>query len=166
MNATGPRFSLVPIEKLGPAALIPLYQACADFIRLATDLPINRAMVQADLDYSVHSRGIFQAIQVSTGEIIGVVDSIPFGFQGNPKIGFINLLMISPLWRRKGLGAAVLQEVERSIWIHPGVDSIQLAVQINNPEGDQFWLKQGYRRISEPALQPDGTTTCTYQKDR
>ena len=123
MNATGPIFSLIRVEKMGPAALISLYQDCADFIRLATEAPIDQAMIQADLDYSVHVGGIFQVIQASGGEIVGVVDVVSSGFLGDERTGFINLLMLSPRFRGSGLGSAVLRRVESAIWANPVVDN-------------------------------------------
>jgi len=159
-----PSFSLYPAGSDDLDRLITLYQENEDFLGLWPDTPPDSVMVKTDLDYSVKTGGNFLAICTAEGVFAGVVDYISSGFQGRPEYAYINLLMISPVWRRKGLGTAVLAKIENRIAVDPRVKEIQLAVQINNPPGRAFWESQGYTRFTPPSLQADGTMTCLYKK--
>ncbi len=97
--------------------------------------------------------------------MIGVVDVVPSGFEGDPRAAFFSLLMIAASFRRQGIGTAVVQRVENEIWKDAEVTSILTAVQANNPQALRFWQDHGYRFISGPELQPDQTTTVRLRKD-
>jgi GNAT superfamily N-acetyltransferase len=78
----------------------------------------------------------------------------------------IELLMIGRPWRGRGLGTAVLKRIEQRIWETAGITTLRLGVQVNNPQGINFWETHGFRRISGPTPNPDGTLGYLYEKKR
>ena len=73
-------------------------------------------MVQLDLDHSREEGCIFCGIYDRvTGEMMGIVDFMTTGFEGDPALAFLSLLMIAAPFRGQGLGEAVVQAVEDEI---------------------------------------------------
>lgn len=159
-------FTFRPVHEGHLDDLVALYQRCADFIRLGTDKPIDAAMVQADLDISYHEGGRFASIYAADGRLIGVVDTALDGYEGEPDLAFLILLMIDPAHRGKGIGAEVVRRVAAEVWANPRIQRFQTAVQVNNPRAAAFWEAAGFGRISGPTLRPDGTTTCLLEMRR
>ncbi|MFZ5827612.1 MAG: GNAT family N-acetyltransferase [Bacillota bacterium] len=155
-----------PVNEAEIDDLVALYQRCADFIRLGTDKLIDAKMVQADLDISGREGGRFEGIYTANGQLIGVLDVALDGYEGEPDLAFLILLMIDPAYRGQGLGAQVVRRVEIEVWANPRIHRFQTAVQVNNPKAAAFWEAVGFDRISGPTLQPDGTTTYLLEMRR
>lgn len=125
----------------------------------------SEAMVRQDMQQLKDSGGQFCGILAMNGEMMGVVDFMASGHDGNAQHAFIELVMIAKPYRGKGLGAAVVEQVEAAIkGQNPAVVCIYSAVQVNNPLALKFWQAQGYQSDENAALQPDGTTTYQLQK--
>ena len=150
-----------PIDRNNPLDLeevLTVYQQCEDFLALGPVAKASSAMVQADLDLSIEEGGVFYGIfDRVTGQIMGVVDYVLSGFEGDPELAFLSLLMIAAPYRSCGLGAIVVQLVEDAIRQDGRSRRIRSGVQINNPNGIRFWQHMGYRIISGPELMPDQT---------
>lgn len=146
------------------AAALAVYQACADFLALGP-ASATLAVVLADLEHSRQQMGQFCAVELLPGcEVAGVVDFVPAGFEGDPTLAFIELLMIAAPQRSRGLGAAVVRAVEDAVRAGGHARAVQAAVQINNPRALQFWQRAGYAVLSAPEQQPDGTVTVRVGK--
>jgi ribosomal protein S18 acetylase RimI-like enzyme len=96
--------------------------------------------------------------------MIGVIDYIPRNFQGNPGIASLELLMIVPTARRKGMGMKIVRMVEEEILKNPEITTIKAGVQVNNSPAIAFWEKQGYSIIGGPELMPDQTIVFHLEK--
>jgi ribosomal protein S18 acetylase RimI-like enzyme len=157
-------FSLKPISNQDLQAVLEVYHQCEDFLALGPEPRASMPMVLNDLAYSQAHGGHFCGIYDPAGSLVGVVDVVLHGFEGNPAHAFITLLMIAQPFRRKGLGGEVVQAVEQEIRRNPQVEQILSGVQANNPAALRFWQRQGYQVTSGPTLQPDGTTAYQLQK--
>ena len=161
-------YGLHPVDRSDPAvlaALLEVYRQCEDFLALGPQPHASPEMVQADLDLSQKAGGIFCGITLcSSGEMIGVADYIPSGFEGNRRHAFIELLMIGQPFRSHGLGYRVVAELEEIIRKDPQISAIRVGCQVNNPGGIRFWQRCGYR-ITGPAVSyPDQTTAYPFEK--
>ena len=136
-----------------------VYQQCEDFLALGPVARASREMVDQDLEISRQENGIYCVIQVPSGELVGVVDYIPHGFQGSNEQAFLSLLMIAQPSRGMGLGKHVVSWVEDRIRHNPMVKTIFLGVQTNNRPGLAFWQHCDYRILSGPHQQKDQTIT-------
>jgi ribosomal protein S18 acetylase RimI-like enzyme len=76
---------------------------------------------------------------------------------GDPEVGFLSLLMIGAQYRRNGLGAAVVREVEKTICETGHPREIRSGVQVNNPQAIRFWQRMGYTIVSDAEPMLDGT---------
>jgi ribosomal protein S18 acetylase RimI-like enzyme len=121
-------------------------------------------MVRQDMKLSAEIGGKFCGIFDADGAMMGVVDFVAEGFEGNPQHAFIELLMIALPYRGQGLGAAVVAHVEAEIRRHPQVAAILSGVQVNNPAAIRFWQCRGYRIVSGAIDYPDGTTAYSLWK--
>jgi GNAT superfamily N-acetyltransferase len=72
--------------------------------------------------------------------------------------------MISASFRKKGLGALIVESFEDFAKRQYSTFKIYSAVQINNPDGIRFWQKCGYKIDLRPIKQKDGTTTYKMEK--
>jgi len=110
--------------------------------------------------------GVFCSIEdVRTGEMMGIVDFVVSGFEGDPELAFLSLLMIAAPHRGKGLGAAVVKAVEERILLDGQAKAIRSGVQVNNPSAIRFWQRMGYAIISGPEDMGDGTTAFQLWKE-
>ena len=146
-------------------AVLNVYRHCEDFLALGPEPTASMEMVAKDIEISQREGGIFCGVLSVDGEMIGVVDFVPSGFEGDPHIAFVSLVMIAPPYRNQGLGGRVVELIENKVRKDAQVTAILSAVQVNNPEGLRFWQKNGYRTVGEPKLQPDQTTTLRLRKD-
>lgn len=153
----------------GPEALsavLRVYQQCEDFLALGPVPTASMEMVQADLRISEEEGGVFCGVYDRTsGEMVGIVDYVPSGWQGDPQAGFLSLLMIAGPHRSRGVGACVVRAVEEALRQQWQARTIHSAVQVNNPAGIRFWQRMGYRIVSGPELQPDQTITYRLLKE-
>jgi ribosomal protein S18 acetylase RimI-like enzyme len=139
-------------------AVLEVYRQCEDFLALGPVPTASLEMVQNDLKLSKEEGGTFNLIcSVKTGEVWGIVDYVTAGFQGDPQLAFLSLLMIAAPYRGKGLGAEVVRKVEQTIREDGRAQAIQSGVQVNNPQAIRFWQRMGYSIVSAAELLPDST---------
>ena len=163
-----PTFTIQPIERSQAEldAILEVYRQCEDFLALGPVAQASMAMVEADLELSVKEGGVFCGIyDRETGQMLGIVDFVYAGFEGNPEWAYLALLMIAAPQRSRGLGAAVVQAVEDEIRRDGRAKAIRAGVQVNNPGAIRFWQRMGYRTISGAIDFPDGTTAFQLLKD-
>ncbi|HLO30026.1 MAG TPA: GNAT family N-acetyltransferase, partial [Anaerolineales bacterium] len=146
-------------------SVLEVYRQCEDFLALGPVAKASLAMVQKDIEISQAEGGLFCGIYKADGEMIGVLDYVPRGFEGDPQTAFLSLLMIAAPFRKQGIGKTVVEAVENGIRRDPRVKSILAGVQVNNPQAVKFWQRQGYRVVSGPELMPDQTTVFRLRKD-
>jgi ribosomal protein S18 acetylase RimI-like enzyme len=145
--------------------ILRIYRQCEDFLALGPAPKASLSMVITDLNLSRAQGGQYCGIYLPGGDLVGVLDTIPQGFEGEPHTAFIELLMIAAPYRGSGLGAAVVQWLENSLCEEFGIHVIRAAVQVNNPWAIRFWRRQGYQIVSEPTLQPDQTVVYQLTKE-
>lgn len=138
--------------------ILAVYRQCEDFLALGPVPSASMEMVQADLNHSSKSGSMYGVIVVA-GEPIGVIDYRRSGHDGDDTKAGLYLLMLAKAHRGKGLGTAVVAQIEREIAQDPDVTGISAGVQVNNPQAIAFWRGLGYQIVSGPKAQPDGTTT-------
>ena len=119
-------------------ALLEVYRKCEDFLALGPVAHATEEMVLSDLDHSREAGGIFCSIIAPSGEIVGVVDFVPHGYQGQPDMADLSLLMIASHHRSKGLGEMVVRAVEHYMCSTTRLRVIKSGVQVNNPRAIQF----------------------------
>ena len=78
-----------------------------------------------------------------------VVASIMAGYEGHR--GWVNYLAVSPALRRKGLGKALMQEVEQRL-LARGCPKINMQVRSSNTEAIAFYRRLGYATDEAVAL--------------
>ena len=157
-------FELRTITQEDLGAVLDVYRQCEDFLALGPEPTASMEMAVKDIESSQREGGLFCGVLSVDGEMIGVVDFVPSGFEGDPHVAFVSLLMIVPAYRNRGLGGRVVELIENEIRKNAQVRTVLTAVQVNNPEGLRFWQKNGYRVVGEPELQPDQTTTFSLRK--
>ncbi len=153
-----PQFTLEPTGYEQIESLLDIYRQCDDFLALGPQAHASASMVEQDLRGSQDVGGLYRGIVNAEGRLVGVLDIILQGFEGDPAVAFIELLMIAALHRGHGLGEAVLAAAEAEICANPAIREIQLGVQVNNPRALRFWQRLGYVVIGGPEDLPDGTT--------
>lgn len=146
-------------------AVLDVYRQCEDFLALGPVATASMSMVRADLEHSQNEGGLFCGIFEPDGRMIGVVDYVPGGYQGDPQAAFLSLLMIAAPFRSRGIGQAVVAALEHEIMQDARVNVILSGVQVNNPGAIRFWQRNGYRIVSAPRLHPDQTTAVDLRKD-
>ena len=140
------------------ARVVEVYRQCEDFLSLGPVATASLNMVETDLAYSRQQGGTFCVIeQTENSELVGVVDYVNAGFEGDPELAFLSLLMIAAPYRNQGLGTSIVREVEEIIRINDQVKAIHSGVQVNNPFGIRFWQSVGYSIISGEEPMEDGT---------
>ncbi len=160
------RFYIRPIIPDELDAILDVYRQCEDFLALGPVPMASMAMVLQDIEISRREGGVFCGIYDAVdGRMIGVVDYVPFGFEGDPHLAHLSLLMIAAPFRQRGVGQVVVEAIEQEIMKDVQVTTILSGVQVNNPQAVQFWQKRGYRIVSGPTLMPDQTTVFGLRKD-
>jgi ribosomal protein S18 acetylase RimI-like enzyme len=158
-------FEIRPVSEEDLEAVLRVYQGCEDFLALGPVATASREMVLRDLENSKEENGIFCGIHAADGRMVGVVDFVLKGFQGDPHSAFLSLLMIDSSFRNQGIGQAVFKAVENEIRKDRTVTALFSGVQVNNPPAVKFWQRNGFAIISEPKLMPDQTTAIELRKD-
>ncbi|MBI5960640.1 MAG: GNAT family N-acetyltransferase [Chloroflexi bacterium] len=125
----------------------------------------SMVMVEADLRLSADNGGIFCGIYDPGGVMLGVVDVIPSGYEGEAQVAFLELLMIAQPYRSVGLGRDVVNAVEADLIRVHKIHTVRAGVQVNNPRAIQFWQRMGYAVVSGPQLYNDGTTAYQLRKE-
>ena len=160
----GEAFVVWPISIAEAEEILTVYEQCEDFLALGPQPHATLAMVLADLQLSAEEGGTFCGIYDAHNAMVGVVDFVPRGFEGDASRAFLSLLMIAAPRRGKGLGAAVVQLIEDEIRRDSHITAIDSGVQVNNPAAIRFWQRCGYAIISGPTLLPDQTTVFHLRK--
>lgn len=145
-------------------AILGIYRGCEDFLALGPEPKASLEMLQKDLEISRQKGGCFCGIFNTAGQLAGVVDFIPSGFEGKADTAFLSLLMIALQYRNQGIGIETVRLVESEIKKNTGISEIRSGVQVNNPQAIQFWQKNGYKIVSGPELLPDSTTVFRLSK--
>ncbi|HYF03527.1 MAG TPA: GNAT family N-acetyltransferase [Patescibacteria group bacterium] len=78
--------------------------------------------------------------------IIGLADMI-FGYPKTHTV-YIGLLLISPNYRKTGIGRISMRELERHI-VEQGYDTLRIAVVRSNAVVKEFWRKIGFIETGE-----------------
>ncbi len=157
--------SIRPITNGDLGAILDVYQQCEDFLALGPVATASMDMVLADIALSRRDGGVFCGIYDADGTMVGVLDFIPRGFEGDAHAASLSLLMISRPYRGQGIGQTVVRLFEDEIRKDAQVTTILSGVQVNNPQAIRFWQKNGYRIVSGPELMPDQTTVFALRKD-
>lgn len=145
-------------------AVHEVYRRCADYLALGPSAGTSADMVVADIEEVKAEGGIYCGIFYGK-KMIGVVSYVPSHFEFRPVDAFILLLMIVPMYRKKGIGGEVVSRIEKEICAKGRVRSIICGVQTSNPDAIRFWQKHGYKIISGPVTRPDKTTVYRLRKD-
>jgi ribosomal protein S18 acetylase RimI-like enzyme len=145
-------------------AILEVYRACEDFLALGPTPKASLEMVQQDLEMSRQDGGNFCGIFNAGGQLAGIVDFIPAGFDGKTDTAFFTLIMIAASYRNQGIGNHTVSLVEKEIIKDKHITEIRSAVQVNNPAAIRFWQKNGYCIVSGPELQPDTTIVFRLSK--
>jgi len=140
------------------ASVLEVYRRCEDFLALGPAPKASIDMVIRDIEECRNEGGVFHGIYLHNDQIIGVAACVPAGFEGNPDVAFIGLLMISAPYRQRGIGTEVVRCIEKEIHRNSRITTILSSVQVNNPDAIKFWQKNDYKIISGPELRPDKTT--------
>lgn len=148
---------LLPVNESHLPQLLQLYRQCEDFLSLGPNPHASVEMVLTDLALSHQQGGIFYGI-FQGKNLVGVLDLIGSGFQGEVSRAYLELFMIAPPFRGRGLGKHILAMVENQLR-STGATTLEADVQVNNPQALRFWQREGFLPVSQPQLQEDGTTT-------
>ena len=154
-----------PIIEADLNAVLDVYRQCEDFLALGPVSTASMEMVLKDIEVSKDMGGNFCGIYSADGTMIGIVDYIPGGFEGDAQAAFLSLLMIAAPFRKHGIGTAVVEAVENEIRKDAQITIILSGVQVNNPGAIKFWQRHGYQIVSGPKLHPDQTTAFDLRKD-
>ncbi len=136
-------------DEAGRAALQALLERCADYMTLEDGAPA-RPQAASDLLEALppgrrheqkHVLGLARAAGESLVAVIDVVRDFP-----DEKDWFVGLVLIDPPERGRGIGAAVMRDLEGWFRGQGGVASY-LAVLERNPDAQRFWIRQGYQLI-------------------
>jgi ribosomal protein S18 acetylase RimI-like enzyme len=141
-----------------------VYKNCEDFLSLGPVPTASKQMILDDFNISEEEGGIYCGIFLND-IMIGIIDFVLSGYEGNPNHAYLSLLMISANYRKQGIGNDVVKTIEAEIIKNHAIKSIFAGVQVNNMPAIAFWKKMGYRIVSEPQVMPDTTITYKLQKD-
>jgi len=159
-----PAFQIRPIDSASEREALEVYRQCEDFLALGPVATASLEMVRADMDHSRAQGGIFCGIFNEAGQMMGILDYLPRGFEGDPHAAFLELLMIGTPFRGLGLGAAVFAWLEEQVRQDPDVKVLRSGVQVNNPGAIRFWQRCGFKITSGPTPMPDQTTVYGLEK--
>ena len=168
MQITIQGFNIRPILQREPELeqVLGVYRQCEDFLALGPVSQASLEMVRADLELSTQIGGIFCVIEdQESGKIVGVIDFVVSGYEADPGLAYLSLLMIAASRRGQGLGTRVVEAVEAAICSAAPVRAICAGVQANNPGGIRFWQQRGYQIVSEALPMGDGTVAYQLRKD-
>jgi len=112
---------------------LEVYRRCEDFLALGPEPKASLEMVLADLEISRQEGGCFCGIYGPTGNMLGVVDFVPGGFEGKADTAS-QPLMIACNIGIKGIGIEAVRLIEKEIQKDAAVTEIRSGVQVNNPK--------------------------------
>ncbi len=162
----GPGFKVRLAGEQQLTEILAVYRECEDFLALGPVAQASTDMVRQDLRLSHDQGGLFCGIYApGGGPMMGVLDFVPHDYAGEPTFAFIELLMIAAPYRGRGLGASVVDALERELREEGRVRAILAGVQVNNPGAIRFWQRQGFKITSGPQLMPDQTIAYDLRKN-
>lgn len=165
MIIRGSNFEIRAVKPRDEESILRVYQQCEDFLALGPVPTASMDMVLADLALSKKEHGIFCGIfRVDDGAMLGIVDFVPSGWEGESHAAFLSLLMIASPYRSHGLGAEVVRLVEHEMLRSGEVTIIRSGVQVNNPAAIGFWQRMGYQIVSDAEPMEDGTVVYRLEK--
>lgn len=160
MELDGDDFTVRPVGADSMAALLALYRQCEDFLALGPNPYASVEMIQRDLVTTAGEGGHYCGIyQRGTGELAGVLDVVPGGHQGDPRLAYLELLMLGKPYRGQGLGERVFAALLVALR-QRGVEALEAGVQENNPDAQRFWLRMGFTLTGPATPQADGTVAA------
>jgi len=142
-----------------------VYRQCEDFLALGPVSCASMEMVRSDFRHSLKEGGIFCGIYDDQNKMVGIVDMVLAGFEGNSEYAFISLLMIALPYRNQGIGHKIVAAVEERIKTNTNIKTIFSAVQTNNHGAIVFWKRLGYQINGSPHKQLDKTIVYNLRKD-
>jgi GNAT superfamily N-acetyltransferase len=136
-------------EPSARAALQALLERCADYMTLedgAAPGPAAAAdLIEALPPDRTHEHKYLLALAPAVGEPLVAVVDVVRDFP-DARDWFVGLVLIDPAARRRGLGAALMADLED--WMRSqGAAASYLAVLERNPDAQRFWTRQGYQVI-------------------
>jgi RimJ/RimL family protein N-acetyltransferase len=149
------------IEENDLQRTLEVYQQVEDFLFLGLVAKASMEMVQADIEHSKKSGGLFCVIDDRNGNQIGVIDFVPETTKGT---AFLSLLMISQKHRHQGNGQAIVNNLESYLKQNYGTHTIESGVQTNNSAGIAFWKRCGFEIGQTAKALNDGTVVYDMKK--
>jgi len=133
----------------GRAALQDLLERCADYMKLEDGAPARPEAAADLLDALPPGRAhehkhVLGLARAAGAPLVAVIDAVR-GFP-EPSDWFVGLVLIAPAERRRGLGAAIIADLEDWFRRH-GAAAAYLAVLERNPEAQRFWIRLGYQLL-------------------
>jgi GNAT superfamily N-acetyltransferase len=133
-----------------------LLESCSDYYEVETGLPPGPSEAHSlymclPPEVSTYETKILAGIfgAGADGGLIGVLDA--YRDYPGPKEWYIGALILSPPWRRKGLGSAILRAFER--WSIPqGAQVVRLAVGEQNVPGMAFLRALGFQNTGSTTM--------------
>ena len=154
-----------PVTQADLDDVLEVYRQCEDFLALGPVATASMEMVLKDLEISRDEGGIYCGIWNAEGKLIGVLDYVLSGYQGDPHAAFLSLMMIGAPYRKQGAGKAIFEAFEREVRKDPEVTVLVSGVQVNNPQAVRFWQRMGFRITGGPKLMADTTTVYDLRKE-
>lgn len=164
MVLQGKHITIQKVDRKDIDSVYNVYKNCEDFLSLGPVPTASKQMILDDFKISEDEGGIYCGIFFQ-GKMIGVIDFVLSGFEGNPCYSYLSLLMISENYRKQGIGNDVVKTVEAEILKTHTIKSIFAGVQVNNKHAIIFWENMGYKIASGPQFMPDTTITFRLRKD-
>lgn len=117
------------------------YLAFPDADTVVAEIQANRESTGATPTEGGGERGSSVAAggEPSTAKIIGFCLSVHRGAEGH-----IITMDVLKEWRRRGVGSALLVEIEERL-VGAGVDRVELETATDNAAGIAFWRRHGYQ---------------------
>ncbi|MFC2035817.1 hypothetical protein ACFLUJ_06830 [Chloroflexota bacterium] len=81
------------------SGVLKLYRQCEDFLALGPEPIASMTTVMKDVENSQRENGIFCGIYHQNEDMVGVVDYVLSGYEGDNHAAFFSLLMITPSFR-------------------------------------------------------------------
>jgi ribosomal protein S18 acetylase RimI-like enzyme len=111
---------------------------------------------ETDIERKLKVQREFFLVALERGSLIGTAMA---GFDGHR--GWVYYVAVSPAHRRRGVGAALMQRVERAL-ADFGCPKLNLQVRSGNREAEEFYTRLGYHvedRVSMAKRLPWATET-------
>lgn len=93
MVIQGEYFTVQKIDRIDIDSIYTVYKNCEDFLSLGPMPEDSKQMILDDFKISEDEGGIYCGIFIQ-GKLIGVIDFVLSGFDGNPCHAYLSLLMI------------------------------------------------------------------------